>query len=121
MVLPSDSGIVFVGVFARFAEDGFDVRPVASGFDDDEFVSAASLAEFGGVGAGRDADGFFVDESAALGLGGGERGGPARIVSGEQSESKSHIYDYWPERRCLQHLTRCEVFAAFLVRCCRRR
>ena len=48
------------------------MRPVAAGFDDDEFVAAASFAEFGGVGAGGDADGFFVDERAALGLGGGE-------------------------------------------------
>ena len=48
------------------------MRPVAAGFDDDEFVSAASFAEFGGVGGGRDADGFFVDEGAALRLGGGE-------------------------------------------------
>ena len=50
------------------------MSPVAAGFDDDEFVSASGVAEFGGVGAGRDADGFFVDERAALRLGGGEAG-----------------------------------------------
>ena len=50
------------------------MSPVAAGVDDDEFVAASSLAEFCGVGAGRDADRFFVDQGSALGLGGGEPG-----------------------------------------------
>ena len=49
-----------------------DVHPVATGVDEDEFVTASSFAELGGVRTGRDADGFFVDERAALGLRGGE-------------------------------------------------
>ncbi len=88
-------GVIFVGVFSRFAEDGFDVSPVAAGLDDDEFVSAPGFAELGGVGAGGDADGFFVDERAALRLGGGERR-CGHECEREQSESKVHIHDYWP-------------------------
>ena len=48
------------------------MRPVAAGVDDDEFVAASSLAEFGGIGAGGDANGFFVNQSSALRLGEGE-------------------------------------------------
>src|ERR1700687_5764081 len=87
--------VIFVGISFRFAEDGFDVSPVAAGVDDDEFVFATHFAEFGSVGAGRDADGLFVDERAALRLGGGERR-YSKDDGGEQSESKIHIYDYWP-------------------------
>src|ERR1017187_3153064 len=89
-------GVVFVGVFSRFPEDGFHVSPVAAGFDDDEFVSAASLAEFGSIGGGRNADGRFVNERAALRLGEGDRRGDEEESSGEKDESKSHIHDYWP-------------------------
>ena len=69
--------------------------PVAAGFDDDEFVSAASVAEFGGVGAGRNANGFLMNQSAALRLGEGERG-KSEQGDGEKNESRSHNYDYWP-------------------------
>jgi hypothetical protein len=83
-------GIIFVRIFFRLAEDGFDMGPVAAGFDDDEFVSAAGFAEFRGVTAGRDPDGFLVDERAALCLGGGEwRDEQERC--GEKNESESHI------------------------------
>ncbi len=64
--------VIFIGIFSRLSQNGFDVSPVAAGLDDDEFVSASSFAEFGCVGAGGDADGLFVDERAALDLGGGE-------------------------------------------------
>jgi hypothetical protein len=50
-------------------------------------VSATSLAEFGGVGGGRDADGFFVNESAALGLGGGEACGKKQRGSEGREEN----------------------------------
>jgi hypothetical protein len=53
--------IVFVRVLPRFPEDRFYVSPVAAGFDDDEFVSAAGHAEFGGIVGGRDANGLLVD------------------------------------------------------------
>ncbi len=64
--------------------------PVAAGFDDDEFVSAAGFAEFRGVAAGRDTDGFFVDKRAALRLGGGEWRDQEKCC-GEKKESESHI------------------------------
>ena len=83
-------GIVFVGVFAWFSEDGFDVSPVVTGLDNDEFMSATGFAEFGGVGAGRDADGFFMDESAALRLSGGERSS-GDDCEREKNESEFHI------------------------------
>jgi hypothetical protein len=44
------------------------VRPVAAGVDDDEFVSAASHAEFGGIGTGCDANRSLVHKSSALRL-----------------------------------------------------
>ena len=75
---PSSNGlalgflVVIVLVFAGFAQDGFDVCPVAVAVDDDEFVAACSGTEFGGFGAGRDANGFLVNQSSALGLGEGE-------------------------------------------------
>ena len=61
--------VVFVvGILAGIAEDGLDVSPIAAAVDDDEFVAALDGAEFGGVAAGGDADAFFVNERAALGL-----------------------------------------------------
>src|ERR1700756_1413985 len=61
--------VVIALVFGGFAQDGLDVRPVAVAVDDDEFVAASSGAKFCGIGTGRNADGFFVHQSAALGLG----------------------------------------------------
>jgi hypothetical protein len=45
--------------------------PVAAAVDDDEFVATCGGAEFGGIGAWRNTDGFFVHQSPALGLGEG--------------------------------------------------
>jgi len=66
------------------------VNPVAAGFENDQFVSATSLAEFGHVGAGGDADGFLVNESAALRLCRGERDCREDRYS-DKSESEVHI------------------------------
>jgi hypothetical protein len=93
--LPSDCRVIFVGVFLRLADNRFHVRPVAAGIEDHQLVSAASLAEFGGVGGGRHADGFFVDQRAALRLPAEAIGGKLRVIhnkkrGGEQNESQFH-------------------------------
>ncbi len=75
------------------------MSPITAGFDDDEFVSAASFTEFGSVGAGRDADGFFVDEGAALRLGGGEGCGKKKC-EGKGREENGGFPKWETEVRC---------------------
>jgi hypothetical protein len=64
------------------------VNPVAAGFEDDEFVAASSFAEFGDIVAGRNADGFFVDQRAALGLSGGLGCGKEKCGGEDRDENQ---------------------------------
>src|SRR5207244_1667911 len=71
---PSGDGLglvffVFIAFARRLHHDGLHVSPFAAGFDDNQFVPAIHLAEFGGVDTGSNAKGGFVDKRAADGVG----------------------------------------------------
>ena len=59
---------------AFLGQIGFDVRPLAAGFEDDDFASAIHFREFRGTGVGREIDLSNAHHGAALVVGSGSRG-----------------------------------------------
>ncbi len=78
---PTSDSLAFLFFFgsaffmARLAQNRFHMNPVTVCVKDDQLAPAACLAQFGGLRAGSDAEGFFVHQRSTLGLRDGERGG----------------------------------------------